>query len=532
MADGCIPANPDISGIGVRAAIYAQNLLCFAPVVVHLWDGEVSREEMGGIKHQSIGMLAIAFAILISTVIQATAKMSGQSITNFHAAIVLDLSWMNNTSTFIWFLLYAHHRSKNENKSILIPATWSDWFKVLLSPLRRLGTSHSGASLERAEKGDDREDGNQGGQQSSNSRNDGDGVAPEKPSKTCISLIQRSWDVISQAPVLALGSIHLTLMSAVGIWLWSGPSNFGTPIPCNPTLAIAGGDVRFSSSAMNICSLLIYSLLLIPGVNLLPAFFLLLSPHILYNKSRRQQPQFWRRCRRILDAMRRIPRGLRNAPQTLRRIADNALQSRGAAPLDEEAQVGNNHSPIPTGAQSTDPPSGESSSRNPIDLTDSMRQDANDYNPMPSQEQSVHRPPSGSSTSQSPSSDADPAFLIVGLVCLALINVIFLVDVELTLSRNKQIQSREADQWGFGQVLALLLLVVPLRDFATSILDIRRKLREKQKHANREFVNHLRDAIRDSTFEGHDFRTWIEQGANPNAQVEGICPLRSYKDLH
>jgi hypothetical protein len=52
MADQCILANPDISGVGVRAAIYAQNLLCFAPVVVHLWDGEVSREEMSGIKHQ------------------------------------------------------------------------------------------------------------------------------------------------------------------------------------------------------------------------------------------------------------------------------------------------------------------------------------------------------------------------------------------------------------------------------------------------------------------------------------------------
>ena len=151
MADRCIPVNPDISGTGVRAAIYAQNLLCFAPVVA-----------------QSIGMLAIAFAILISTVIQTTAKTSrrGQSITNFHAAIILDLSWMNNTSTFIWFLLYAHHQSKNKNKLILIPATWSDWSKLLLSPLRRLGTSNSEASLERAEKGDEREDDNQGRRES------------------------------------------------------------------------------------------------------------------------------------------------------------------------------------------------------------------------------------------------------------------------------------------------------------------------------------------------------------------------------
>jgi hypothetical protein len=117
-------------------------------------------------------------------------------------------------------------------------------------------------------------------------------------------------------------------------------------------------------------------------------------------------------------------------------------------------------------------------------------------------------------------------------VCLAVINVIFLVDIELTLSRNKQIQSREANEWGFGQVLALLLLVVPLRDFAKSIIDIQRRSREKEENANRQFGIHLRDAIRDDTFEGHDFQSWIEQGANPNARVEGIYFLCSYKDIH
>jgi hypothetical protein len=149
----CIPANPDISGIGVRTAIYAQNLLCFAPVVAHLWDGKVSLEEMKGVKDQSIGMLAIAFAILIST-IQATASVERQPITGFHAAVILDLSWMNNTSTWIWFLLYAHHLSKADERKERnggkekhqtcplcrlepgrkpIPAAWSAWIPVMLS---------------------------------------------------------------------------------------------------------------------------------------------------------------------------------------------------------------------------------------------------------------------------------------------------------------------------------------------------------------------------------------------------------------
>ncbi|KAH9952492.1 hypothetical protein BC827DRAFT_264599, partial [Russula dissimulans] len=64
LSDLCIPANPDISGIGVRTANYAQNFLCFAPVVAYLWHGKISIDGIKGIKGQSIGMLAIAFAII------------------------------------------------------------------------------------------------------------------------------------------------------------------------------------------------------------------------------------------------------------------------------------------------------------------------------------------------------------------------------------------------------------------------------------------------------------------------------------
>jgi hypothetical protein len=137
MAAHCIPSNPDISGIGVRAAIYAQNLLCFAPVVAYLWDGKISADELKGIQDQSIGMLSVAFAILISTIVEARAK-GGLRITSFHAAVILDLSWMNNTSMLIWFLLYAHHRTKAEGDRLPIPATWKGWKKAFMSPLRYL----------------------------------------------------------------------------------------------------------------------------------------------------------------------------------------------------------------------------------------------------------------------------------------------------------------------------------------------------------------------------------------------------------
>ncbi|KAJ7936572.1 hypothetical protein B0H13DRAFT_326768 [Mycena leptocephala] len=136
MDPSCITANPDISGIGVRTAIYAQNLLCFIPVVAYLWDGTVSRDEMKGIKDQSISMLAIAFAILISTIIQATTAVEALQITRFHVAVILDLSWMNNTGTWIWFLLYAHRLSKADEGGQHrrpIPATWSAWTPVIFS---------------------------------------------------------------------------------------------------------------------------------------------------------------------------------------------------------------------------------------------------------------------------------------------------------------------------------------------------------------------------------------------------------------
>ncbi|KAF8527962.1 hypothetical protein BU17DRAFT_38690, partial [Hysterangium stoloniferum] len=124
--DKCLPVDPDISGIGVRGAIYAQNFLFFLSLVVYLWDKRVTPGELAGIREQSIGNLAVAFSILITTIILAKGLGSqGPAISSFHAAIVLDLSWMNNTSTWIWFILFAHQRSTI--KSRCTDPTWSAW---------------------------------------------------------------------------------------------------------------------------------------------------------------------------------------------------------------------------------------------------------------------------------------------------------------------------------------------------------------------------------------------------------------------
>ncbi|KAJ7839232.1 hypothetical protein B0H14DRAFT_2203572, partial [Mycena olivaceomarginata] len=87
--------------------IYSQNLLSFIPVVWALWDGEVSEYELESIETQSTTILITTFAILISAMVQATRRLS-----SFHASIVPNLSWMNNTNTFIYFLLYVQHKTQ------------------------------------------------------------------------------------------------------------------------------------------------------------------------------------------------------------------------------------------------------------------------------------------------------------------------------------------------------------------------------------------------------------------------------------
>ncbi|KAJ7927013.1 hypothetical protein B0H13DRAFT_1599151 [Mycena leptocephala] len=119
-----IPADSDISGIGVRAAIYLQNFLSFIPAIWALWDGEVSDYELDSAETQSTTILITAFAILITAMVQARSGLS-----NYHASIILDLSWMNNTNTFIYFLLYVQYKSQSGAKQI--KPDMSSWIKHL-----------------------------------------------------------------------------------------------------------------------------------------------------------------------------------------------------------------------------------------------------------------------------------------------------------------------------------------------------------------------------------------------------------------
>ncbi|KAJ7875781.1 hypothetical protein B0H14DRAFT_2568631 [Mycena olivaceomarginata] len=83
------------------------------------------------------------------------------------------------------------------------------------------------------------------------------------------------------------------------------------------------------------------------------------------------------------------------------------------------------------------------------------------------------------------------------------------------LGRNKRFQSGEDDEWGFGQVLALLLLVVPLRDFLSSILDIQERVEEKRRIQSN-FEERLRGGV---------------EGALPVKKLLELAASRGNEDL-
>jgi uncharacterized membrane protein len=87
-------------------------------------------------------------------------------------------------------------------------------------------------------------------------------------------------------PAIAiLGSLHLTLMSVLGLWLWSRPISVGCAFQSS-TYAILGHDIPLRSKGLRIVSLVIYTIFLAPGINLLIPMGAFLSILLLYSACR------------------------------------------------------------------------------------------------------------------------------------------------------------------------------------------------------------------------------------------------------
>jgi len=110
-----IAPNPDISGIGVRSAIYAQAVLTLVQPILASLDGNISKDELTSLHQLYLGILLPGCALVFAAIIQA--RTYGLSV--YHAIIVLNLSWINNTSALIFFqfALIAQIKFDNERDS-------------------------------------------------------------------------------------------------------------------------------------------------------------------------------------------------------------------------------------------------------------------------------------------------------------------------------------------------------------------------------------------------------------------------------
>ncbi|KIK51536.1 hypothetical protein GYMLUDRAFT_981247 [Collybiopsis luxurians FD-317 M1] len=122
-------------------------------------------------------------------------------------------------------------------------------------------------------------------------------------------------------------------------------------------------------------------------------------------------------------------------------------------------------------------------------------------------------PCQGQSTAgQGQSTAGHVGMLYVCLAALLSFNVLFIVDTERTFKANRV---TEENQWGFGQILPLLLLAIPIRDIWNAIQDVRKKKQKLQKQFEQFFQRHVRGEL-------VPLRKFIQEGANPKEKMEKI----------
>lgn len=360
----CLPANPDVSGIGVRAAIYAQNFLSFVPAFYALSDGKVTIDELDSIEVQSSTILITALAILVSAIVEGLTHR----LSNIHAAIILNLSWMNNTNLFIYFLLYIHYTAGNSGDAAW---KWQFWWNRMWDLFGRVHDMPN-------DVGKGKED-SKGGRWWTGWLN----RVLHRQKK-----IQHS-DQETKSPdtfVLLLGTLHLSLMAGVGIWLWSDSSTFNPQqelclVP--PSFVLLGHAVPITSSGLRGFSIFMYSLVLAPLANVVFPMALAILFYIRFNQRYQTSPPTNMFFQKFVSLC--------------------SLQS----------------------------PFGNAELKN--------------YQIFP---------------------------ISICLFLLAAMNVLFVVDTEVTLHQNLRLQvaGESESDWTFGQTLAILLLLIPLRDVLESFI--------------------------------------------------------------
>ena len=290
-----ITANPDISGIGVRTAVYIQAALSLVHAYVAGYDGKVDDYELKSLLTAFTGILLPGCALLLSAIIQA--KTFGLSA--YHAMIVLFLSWINNTTALTFFLFIAGEEFLEElrrsarkldrewaevdglGRSYILRKVEETW-----DELNRDKNAPKSASLERVLRKLDICDW-------TFRRNKM--IMTMLPHQEDRPEFQRRWEeeweedakylrkilprrrsllgVITQKSALwmaVLTSAHLTLLSAFGWWFWSTLPNFGINQECIPSIRFVffTKSIPITSEVLRSRFKSIYIFSSLPGINI------------------------------------------------------------------------------------------------------------------------------------------------------------------------------------------------------------------------------------------------------------------------
>ena len=126
----CIPPDLDVAGIGVRVAIYVQNILVVITSVVSLWDGEVCPKEFKFITNPTVNIFILMWAISVSAFSLPRIELRG---TNFYTQLIYRFILINYNTVLIWILVYVFHRIKhNKERFSLFPFS-PQWQSIIMN---------------------------------------------------------------------------------------------------------------------------------------------------------------------------------------------------------------------------------------------------------------------------------------------------------------------------------------------------------------------------------------------------------------
>ena len=312
-----ITANPDISGIGVRTAIYIQAVLSLVHPLVAGYDGTIDDFEMKSLATVYFGILLSGCALLLSAIIQA--KTFGLSA--YHAMIVLFLSWINNISalTFFAYILgdqryarqYQHleESGKQNNRKREVSELDREWVEAVdvgkwrvlekveqkLDKLKADKNGTKSTSLNRdlweleiqqwtlwrkkkimtmilPDQKDSPEFQRQWEEDWANNKRKQETIIPKDTGNGPGSTRHEWTRVFSQKSILvtgALASAHLTLLSGFGWWFWATLPNFGIDQECIPNTRFVffTKSIPITSAALRSHSKSIYIFSSLPVIN-------------------------------------------------------------------------------------------------------------------------------------------------------------------------------------------------------------------------------------------------------------------------